>query len=218
MTDNQRNLLTFSILQLESICSEIAKDILDIESVASTFETIAQPSVDLLASRLNLYFVALFKVDSVNRFLEFRAGSGEYGKEIIEHGHKLEINSNLNVPISASFTKNGICLDGFDSKLFFEGFFFSQVSNDVRNKDVQAFRFIEALKYESPLLPHTGLRLFFPLRSSGKVIGVLELQTSSSDIKSDSVSTSLSDWGYRIAKPLLIIADQVASSCAKFER
>lgn len=218
MTEQHHNLLTYSTLELESRISEIANSLSGFETIAPTFSQFAQMSVELLVKKLNLYFAALFWVDSINEFLECKAGSGEYGKKILERDHRLKINPNRKTVMSTSFNQNAICLDSFDSNLLFEGFFFSQLSNQVDDKNVGPAQFVEGIQYESPLLPETGLRLFFPLRTSDRVAGILELHTLLSDPKNNNANISLSEWIYNTAKPLLLIADQIAGICTTFEK
>jgi GAF domain-containing protein/HAMP domain-containing protein len=110
--------------------------------------------VDLVRQRFDLYYVGLFLLDekpdeSGRTFAVLRAGTGKAGQEMLAQGHKLEMGGESMI---------GQCVARSEAR----------VALDVGE---------EAVRFENPLLPKTRSELALPLRSRGRVIGAMTVQS-----------------------------------------
>ena len=105
--------------------------------------------VDLVRERFNLYYVGLFLLDEEGRFAVLRAGTGEAGQQMLAQGHKLEVGGRSMI---------GQCVARSEAR----------IALDVGK---------EAVRFDNPLLPETRSEMALPLRSRGRVIGAMTVQS-----------------------------------------
>ena len=112
-------------------------------------EELLRQTVDLVRERFDLYYVGVFLLDEAQRFAVLRAGTGEAGRKMLEQGHKLEVGGGSMV---------GQCVATGQARIAL---------------DVGA----EAVRFDNPLLPQTRSEMALPLRSRGRVIGAMTVQS-----------------------------------------
>jgi GAF domain-containing protein/HAMP domain-containing protein len=106
--------------------------------------------VDLVRERFGLYYVGLFLLDEEQRFAVLRAGTGKAGRQMLAQGHKLEAGGESMIGWCVASAKARIALDVGE----------------------------EAVRFENPWLPETRSEMALPLRSRGRVIGAMTVQSS----------------------------------------
>jgi sensor domain CHASE-containing protein/GAF domain-containing protein len=106
--------------------------------------------VELLRSRLALYYVGIFLLDDNKEFAVLRAGTGEAGEKMLAQGHKLSVGGVSMIGWSTANQKSRIALD---------------VGKD-------------AIRFSNPLLPETRSELAIPVISRNVTVGALTLQSS----------------------------------------
>lgn len=106
-------------------------------------------TVELVQERFGLYYVGLFLLDEERRFAVLRAGTGEAGAQMLERGHRLEVGSNSMIGRCAATGKADVQLDVGEA----------------------------AVRFNNPLLPKTRSELALPLRSRGRTIGAMTVQS-----------------------------------------
>ncbi len=106
-------------------------------------------TVDLVRERFNLYYVGLFLLDEERRFAVLRAGTGEAGQSMMEQGHRLEVGGESMI---------GWCTARGEAR----------IALDVGE---------EVIHFDNPLLPETRSEMALPLRSRGRVIGAMTVQS-----------------------------------------
>lgn len=112
-------------------------------------EHLIQQVVELIRARFNLYYVGLFLVDEATKMAVLHAGTGEAGRLQVARGHRHRLDGRSMV--SATITRGE-----------------ALVEQDI--SQAQAFSF-------NPLLPLTRSELALPLRTRGRVIGALSVQS-----------------------------------------
>jgi GAF domain-containing protein/HAMP domain-containing protein len=132
--------------------------------------------VDLVRERFDLYYVGLFLLDEASSdsgrtFAVLRAGTGQAGQEMLAQGHRLEVGGDSMI---------GQCVARSEAR----------IALDVGE---------EAVRFDNPLLPDTRSELALPLRSRGRVVGAMTVQ---------SVAEAAFDEAYIAI--LQTMADQVA--------
>jgi GAF domain-containing protein/HAMP domain-containing protein len=105
--------------------------------------------VDLVHERFNLYYVGLFLLDQERRFAVLQTGTGEAGRQMITQGHRLEAGGESMI---------GQCVARSEAR----------IALDVGE---------EAVRFDNPFLPDTHSELALPLRSHGRVIGAMTVQS-----------------------------------------
>jgi len=117
-------------------------------SVLDTDELLRQ-AVDLARERFDLYYAGLFLLDEEGRFAVLQAGTGKAGEEMLARGHKLEVGGDSMIGQCTARTEARIALDVGE----------------------------EAVRFDNPLLPETRSEMALPLRSRGRVIGAMSVQS-----------------------------------------
>jgi GAF domain-containing protein len=110
---------------------------------------LVQQVVNLVCERFNLYYVGLFLVDETGRWAMLEAGTGEAGRQMLAQGHRLEV---------GGISMVGWCTANAQAR----------IALDVGE---------EAVRFDNPLLPETRSEMALPLRSRGRVIGALDVQS-----------------------------------------
>jgi GAF domain-containing protein/HAMP domain-containing protein len=104
--------------------------------------------VELIRGRFNLYYVGLFTLDEPEEWAVLRAGTGEAGKMMLERNHRIKIGS---------------------------GMIGWSIANQQPRIALRAE--LDDARLVNPLLPNTRSEAAIPLRSRGKVIGALTVQS-----------------------------------------
>lgn len=127
--------------------------------------------VNQISDRFNLYHVAIYLVDSANQSAIIREGTGEAGTELKANGAKFEIGDN------------------------------SLIGQAMKSADVMAVNDMsETKRYKvNPLLPDTKSQAVIPLKIAGRITGVLDVQ-----------SASTNAFTQNEISVLQILADQIA--------
>ncbi len=112
-------------------------------------EALLSQVVDLVRERFDLYYVGIFLLDEERRFALLRAGTGDAGQAMLAQGHKLEVGGESMI---------GQCVARNQAR----------IALDVGK---------EPFRFDNPLLPHTRSELALPLRSRGRVIGAMTVQS-----------------------------------------
>jgi len=115
-------------------------------------DQLLRQTVDLVRERFDLYYVGLFLVDEDRRFAVLRAGTGEAGQQMLARGHQLEVGGDSMI---------GQCVTRDEAR----------IALDVGE---------EAVWFDNPFLPHTRSEMALPLRSRGRVIGAMTVQSTQS--------------------------------------
>lgn len=119
-------------------------------TVASYLETepLLQQVVELIRLHFNLYYVGLFQVEETGQWAVLRAGTGQAGQAMLARGHRIRVGEGM-IGWCVAYARARVALD---------------VSTD-------AIRLIPAE------LPATRSEAALPLRSRGRVIGALTVQS-----------------------------------------
>ena len=105
--------------------------------------------VNVVRDRFSLYYVGLFLLDAEHQSAVLRAGTGEAGRQMLAQAHRLAIGGQSMI---------GQCV--------------------AHNRAVIQLHAGEAeMRYANPLLPETRSELALPLRSRGRVIGAMTVQS-----------------------------------------
>jgi GAF domain-containing protein len=138
--------------------SDIQRTLTQVKTAAEISSTISQISdpdslfqqvVDLIQTRMGLYYVGLFRVDEFRQYAVLGAGTGEAGQTMLLHNHRLQIGA-------ASMI--GWCIANRQPR----------IALDVGE---------EAVRFNNPLLPRTRSELALPILSHGEAVGALTVQS-----------------------------------------
>lgn len=110
-------------------------------------------SVSLIQARFNLYYAQVYLLDETGRSLVLRAGTGVAGRRLTERRHQLPTGSGSINALAAAQQEVIVVPETTTSPLF----------------------------RPNPLLPNTRSEMAVPLIVSGKVVGVLDLQSDQID-------------------------------------
>lgn len=106
--------------------------------------------VETIRERFDLYYVGLFLLDESQQFAVLRSGTGHAGQQMLAQGHRLEVGGDSMI---------GQCVARGEAR----------IALDVGE---------EAVRFSNPLLPETHSELALPLRSRGRTIGAMTVQSS----------------------------------------
>ncbi len=140
-------LLQRSVNQTEQLSAAV--DLANVTTALSDREQLLRDSVNFFRDRFDLYFVAIYLLDSDGVWAVLEAGSGEAGDKLLRMGHRLRVSSE---------TLEGWCAERAQRRVALD------VSRDP-------------LYFANPLLPETRSAIALPLVSRGQTIGVLSLQS-----------------------------------------
>jgi GAF domain-containing protein len=105
-------------------------------------------AVELIRERFDLYYVGLFLVDAAGEYAVLQAGTGEAGRTMLARGHQIRVGEGM-IGWSVANAQARIALD---------------VGEDAR-------------RLATPELPETRSEAALPLRSRGRVLGALTVQS-----------------------------------------
>ncbi len=106
-------------------------------------------TVDLICDAYGFYYAGVFLVDETGRWAVLRAGRGEPGRAMMEHGHRLEV---------ANTSMIGWCIKNKQAR----------IALDVGQ---------DAVRFENPWLPQTRSEMALPLIVGEQAIGALTIQS-----------------------------------------
>jgi GAF domain-containing protein len=115
-------------------------------------DQLIQQVVDLIRERFGLYYVGLFLVDEAQEYAVLRAGTGAAGKAMLERNHRIRVGAGM----------IGWC-----------------VANQRPRIALRAE--MDDARLKNPDLPDTRSEAAIPLRSRGRVIGALTVQSEKAD-------------------------------------
>lgn len=134
----------------------------DLELASEVGQTIAEKvgnisvmlteATEMIRSRFNLYYTQVYLLDPSGQTITLRAGTGEAGRQLLQRGHHLLINSSSLNGRAVSEKKPVIVADTQKSGTFLP----------------------------NPLLPNTRSEMAIPLLVGDKVLGVLDMQSGTS--------------------------------------
>lgn len=157
---------------------ETAAEIARDISSSLNLDNLLQKSVDLIRTRFNFYHAGVFLKDTSGEYVIIREATGEAGAQMKRSGHKLGVGSKSIVGYVAG---NGQQL----------------VVNDTTR---------DATYYPNPLLPDTKGEAAIPLQVGDRIVGVLDVQ-----------STTPFAFNNRNLRTLQILADQLAIAVVNSE-
>ena len=150
MVDTLEQRVTNRTFELEERSSYLETSAKVSKTVAAITESdkIIVESVNLIQQSFDFYYVGLFLVDDQNKWAILQAGTGEAGQIMLEGKHRLEIGKGM-IGWSIANAKARIALDVGD----------------------------DAAHFDNPNLPDTRSEGALPLRSRGRVLGALTVQS-----------------------------------------
>jgi GAF domain-containing protein len=128
------------------LASEVGRTIS--EKVNNLSEMLTE-AVEMIRARFNLYYTQIYLTDPSGKSISLRAGTGEVGKELLQRGHSLPVDSRSLNGRAASEKRGMIVADVKDNINFLP----------------------------NPLLSKTRSEMAIPLIVAGKVVGVLDMQS-----------------------------------------
>ncbi len=111
-------------------------------------DQLIRQAVELIRERFNLYYVGLFTLDEPEEWAVLRAGTGEAGQIMLQRGHRIRVGSGM---IGWSIA--------------------NQQSRIALRAELDEARLV------NPFLPDTRSEAAIPLRSRGRVIGAITVQS-----------------------------------------
>lgn len=149
--ENQVRERTAALEQRSSILQASAEISRAVSSVLDPQE-LTEQVVELIRDRFHLYYVGLFQVDETGEWAVLKAGTGEAGRAMLSRDHRIKVGSGM-IGWCISFQKPRI----------------------AQRADLDASRLV------NPDLPDTRSEAAIPLRSRGRVIGALTIQSEQSE-------------------------------------
>jgi GAF domain-containing protein len=151
-------------------------------------ETLAHQVVELVRGRFHLHYVGLFLMDSTGKYAVLEAGTGEPGRTMKEEGYRLEVGGVSMV--GAACAQRQACV--------------------AQDADGEGGRSSSNQAWKAALLPETRSEIALPLVVGERVLGALDLQ-----------STTRGAFSEEDTAVLQLVADQVAvavENALKFSR
>ncbi len=116
-------------------------------SILNTAQLMSE-AVELIRTQFELYYVGLFILDPSNEWAILRAGTGRAGQAMIARGHRIRYGSGM----------VGWCVANAQPR----------IAADIER---------DSVRLATPELPETRSEAAFPLRSRGKVLGAMTVQS-----------------------------------------
>lgn len=162
-------------LARRSVQLQVAAEIARDATAVRDLDLLLNRAVNLIRERFGFYHAGIFLVDDRGEFAVLRSATGEAGREMFERGHRLKIGETGMVGYVAQVGLPRIALD------------------------VEA----DASYFKNPLLPNTRSEAAIPLKTAGKVIGILDVQ-----------STEVAAFDEETVQILQTMGDQLAVAIA----
>lgn len=134
-------------------------------------ETLLLNLAELIGRQFGFYHVGIFLLDENREFAELQAANSDGGRRMLARGHRLRIGQSGIVGFVAATGKPRITLDVGDDAAFFN----------------------------NPDLPNTRSEMALPLRAADEIIGVLDVQSSTSNAFQDEDIEVLSTLADQVA-------------------
>ena len=128
---------------------ELAAEVGQRLSLVNETETMLLQAVDIIGERFDLYYTQVYLADPTGRSLILRAGTGEVGQTLLQRGHRLALDLGSLNGIAATERRTVIVTDTETS----------------------------TIHRPNPLLPDTQSEMAVPLLVGGRVVGVLDMQS-----------------------------------------
>jgi GAF domain-containing protein/HAMP domain-containing protein len=135
-------------LEQHSAYLEAAADVGRTVSVVLDPDILIPQVVKTIRERFDLYYVGLFLLDESHEWAVLRAGTGEAGRRMLARGHRLRVRDGM----------VGWAIANGDAR----------IALDVGD---------DAVRFDNPDLPETRSEAALPLRSRGRVLGALTVQS-----------------------------------------
>lgn len=132
-----------------------------IGSIMDPDELVSQV-VNLIKERFNLYYAGIFLLDEKGEWAILKAGTGEAGKNMLNRNHKIAVGEGM----------IGWCLENVEAR----------IALDVGE---------DAVRFENPDLPDTRTEGALPLRSRGRVLGALTVQSTEEAAFDEAILTTM---------------------------
>jgi len=145
-------------LENRRLFAEAQKRAAELTTVAQVSTTVAgaldprqllQDVVDLTKQSFNLYHAHIYLINAANDTLELTAGAGEVGRQMVNEGRRIPLNSEQSLVARAARERQGV------------------IRNDARNDP----NFLP-----HPLLPETRAEMAVPMIAGQRLIGVFDVQ------------------------------------------
>lgn len=123
----------------------------EIGRLATTFvdaDELSRTVVELIRERFDLYYVGLFIADESGEWAVLHAGTGTAGEIMLSNAHRLKIGEGM-IGWTVKYGEARIALDVGD----------------------------DAVRFDNPVLPETRSEGALPLRSRGRILGALSVQS-----------------------------------------
>lgn len=118
-------------------------------STFNDLDSLLNDTIELIRQQFGFYHAGLFLTDDAKEYAVLKAATGEAGQRMLERKHRLKVGEEGIVGYAVSKNEPRIAMD---------------VGED-------------AVHFKNPDLPNTRSELALPLRSGGKVIGALDVQS-----------------------------------------
>jgi len=138
---------------------ELAAEVGRAVSQVRDLDAMLTDACGLILKEFDLYYVQVYLMDPSGSTLKLEAGTGTVGAQLLERGHKLELNTNSINGRAATEKRSVVIADTSKSETF----------------------------RQNPLLPETLGEMAVPLIVNERVVGVLDMQSSKPDILTDEV-------------------------------
>ncbi len=166
-----RNSLRYEVERQRALQVQTAAEISRAAAGETDQQALLQTAVDLIRYRFGYYHASVFVLDQAGEWAVVKASTGEVGQVMMDTPHKLPVGGQSIVGNAASTGQAHIALD--------------------TGKD--------AVHFDNPLLPRTRSEMGLPLVARGRVLGVLDVQ-----------STEPAAFGENDITILQTMADQIA--------
>ena len=163
--------------------AEVAREAAAIRDV----NLLLEETVHLISERMGFYHAGIFLIDEAGRYAVLRAASSEGGKRMLDRGHQLPVGTASALGASRPGAGSGA---GRGIVGFVAGSGRPRIALDVGQ---------DAVFFDNPDLPDTRSEMALPLRIRGRVVGVLDVQ-----------STAAGAFSAEDVTILQTLADQVA--------
>ena len=145
----------------------------EVSRVAATFtdtEELSHQVVELIRERFSLYYVGLFLIDENKKWTILKAGSGRFGEATLAENYRLKIDAGM----------IGWAIQHGQSRIV------SDIDEDI-------------IHFEHPDLPKTRSEAALPLRSRGRMLGALSVQSDQPATFTPQITTILQAMADQIA-------------------
>lgn len=126
--------------------------------------------VDLIRERFGLYYVGLFLVDEAREWAVLQSGTGAAGRAMLARHHRIRIGEGM----------IGWCVENSEARIAL-----------IAEED--------AVRLTNPELPETRSEAALPLRSRGRVLGALTVQSAQPDAFDENMLTVLQTMADQVA-------------------